>query len=221
MRLNKIKFLSMTVLLLLVITQNIEANVLTTPRGTSVDHDHPSDSDWNGHSANYWTTWSDDYYDGIYIERLDRANKAYNCHAYAWANARQSNSSSWCWIGNDPSCTDENVYWTDGSYNEVSYSSSTHISYGDTKDHSVLKYSGNVVTSKWGKLPRYKHNLYSDPYDASSSDASFYKIAVSASVYQTTNNVGSGRMNDPFFGSFTVTNTGGVQLNLTIQAPHK
>lgn len=128
---------------------------LRTPKGTIVSHTHPSDSGWSDgdsgyHTADWWTTYADQYWAGLYIERLDRANQAYNCHTYAWADSRQSNSNSWCWIS-----TNEDVYWNDNSYllDEISpfdggYHPGTRVSYG-TLEHSLLVYSSNIVTSKW------------------------------------------------------------------------
>jgi hypothetical protein len=100
---------------------------------------------------------------------------------------------------------DASVYWTDHSYvpppNPFNGpSNATHISYHG-KEHSLLMYdaSHNIVTSKWGKYPCYKHYLYSDPYRAQGTavgyiyylinvpqDISSLQSAVSEAVYYQT-----------------------------------
>ncbi len=171
-------FLLLVLAIMLTNVIGVSAHTLLTPNGSSVSHGHFSDTGWGGYSQSYWTSWSDNYYAGLYLQRIDRANQAYNCHSYAWANSRQSSSSSWCWIGTSSS-TDENIYWDDNSYNSENVSNATHVSYGDTKNHSLLL-TGKIVsgryevTSKWGKLPVYRHLIWSDPYMASSSDTTYF-----------------------------------------------
>ncbi|MDW7681034.1 MAG: hypothetical protein SCK70_10740 [bacterium] len=137
---------------LLTINHKTFAHTLTTPRNTTVIHSHPSDTGWWGYqygeygyyTQTQWTVYSDSFYVGIYDERIDRANQAYNCHAYAWANARQLSSSSWCWI-NTP---EDNKYWNDESYAVISQGYATHVNYGEGEsDHSLIIESGNTVTS--------------------------------------------------------------------------
>ncbi len=175
MFINKsLKFIAYIFIFYFIYCINLNAHTLTTPRGESVEHDHRTDTGWRGQTAAWWTLWSDDFYSGMYIQRLARANKAYNCHAYAWPGSRQGQSETYCWIDTP----EDNNYWEDGSYETVSQSVSTHINYGDVKDHSLLVISGNTVKSKWGKLPVYKHILYSDPYEAGPSDTQFYRKSV-------------------------------------------
>ncbi len=151
----------------------INAHDLRTPNGNPVNHTHPTDTGWEDgssgwHTAEYWTTFADNYWRSYFIERIDRANKAYNCHSYAWAGSRQANPASWCSIETN---SDVSAYWTDESYIDAyptpfdGQSNATHINYTGTleQQHSLLVESGNIVTSKWGKYPCYKHYLYSDP----------------------------------------------------------
>jgi hypothetical protein len=44
------------------------------------------------------------------------STRTYNCHGYAWLTSEQG---IFRWIGNDTLCTDEDIYWTDGSYTEI------------------------------------------------------------------------------------------------------
>jgi hypothetical protein len=175
---------SRIILAYLLLVPSLYAHDLTTPKGTAVTHSHPSDSPWSDpvwdppQTPSYWSDWADQYWSGIYIEKLDRANQAYNCHSYAWAGSRQSNSDSWCWIS-----TEEDVYWTDGSYIAADSPPTglrgTHVSYRGL-EHSLLTYSAalNTVTSKWGKYPVYKHYLYSDPYGSGPNSTSFKKYYI-------------------------------------------
>jgi hypothetical protein len=86
---------------------------LTTPRGSTVSHSHPGYADgwWDKPepdsafdyeydeeddylTRSEWNTWCQNKW-GFY---LYPSNSAYNCHAYAWAGAREDDSNTWCWI---------------------------------------------------------------------------------------------------------------------------
>ena len=178
----------------------IHAHDLRTLKGTTVTHSHPSDGGWaeypyGWHTAEWWTAFADAYWEGLYEERLARANKAYNCHAFAFAGARQDYSSSYTWL-NTPA---DNSYWNDGSYVETTASNAFIANYGDTKDHSLI-FTGNTIggeyemKSKWGKYPVYRHKLWSDPYNAGPSDTKYYKpYSLSGTNYMSTMVVPVGR----------------------------
>lgn len=174
--------------------QILNAHELRTLKGTLVEHIHREDTGWCGwywdpiygwewdcFTAEWWTQYSDWYYEGLYEERLARANRAYNCHAYAWTGARQSKSSSWGWI-NTPN---DNTYWNDGSYIETTANQASYANYGDYYDHSVVLTGNTIggeyeVTSKWGNFPVYRHKIWSDPYGeagAGPEDTKYYKAA--------------------------------------------
>ena len=113
--------------------------------------------------------------------RLHTATCRFNCHSYAWYS--QDTSSNQYWM-NDPS-----LYYTDGSYDEVTTPAiGDIICYFDdngtpnnTADDSNL-HSGIVVSilsgfsqnlagiyiveSKWGAAGVYRHNGYECPYTA-------------------------------------------------------
>ncbi len=185
----KIKFI---LLLSFMPLYSLFSHDLDTPNGSDVTHGHPTDGSWYGcppgypcgtYSASWWTSWSDAYYVNFYEERLARANKAYNCHSYAWAGARQSDSNTWCWIG-WYSGDEEDIYWEDGSYAGSEVECGTFVNYRE-EDHS-LELTGNMiesqyeVRSKWGKLPLYRHKLWSDPYGESESNTKYYHLSITS-----------------------------------------
>ncbi len=155
------------------------AHDLRTPRGSTVYHSHPADSTawWDEPSTLYdyegdkeydcvvkadWTDWALDQWEDTYnLTLISPSNRAFNCHAYAWAGARENDSDTWCWISIGAA---EN-FWTDGSYSEVSSSDATHVVEGD---HSMVIVSGTTVTSKWCWLPVFLHGYNSHLYSSSS-----------------------------------------------------
>jgi hypothetical protein len=79
----------------------------------------------------------------------------YNCHAYTW---HVSEGGSKVWIGLDPfDFTAEDIYWTDGSYVEVSESSATKVSYHQSGNHSAIRLSSTWYQSKWGQSALVMH----------------------------------------------------------------
>ena len=158
------------------------AHDITTPRGSEVSHTHPADlACWNDEpppdgyydynsNGQYdynvlkvdWTDWSLDKWEDTYnLTLISPSNTAFNCHAYVWADAREDDSDTWCWMSYDQ----VEVFWTDGSYSEVSSSDATHVV---ESDHSMVIVSGTTVTSKWYRLPVFLHSYTSHYYSSSS-----------------------------------------------------
>jgi hypothetical protein len=177
----KSKFLLLFFLLFCLLLTNNYSHDLRTPRGTPVEHLHFSDTGWYGwqwgvygyYTQEQWSTWSDQYYKYDQV-RIDRANQAYNCHAYAWAGAFQSDPNTYCWL-NTPN---DDTYWNDGSYNEVSSTVATHVNY-TVEDHSLQLTGGSFnggqeVISKWGRLPLYRHRLLYDCYGESAQNVKYF-----------------------------------------------
>lgn len=82
------------------------------------------------------------------------ATSIYNCHGYAWHIVE--NGSPIVWIGWNPGITGEDIYWTGGSYIEVSsLDYAQKISYKG--DHSAIKLNGNTCRSKWGPWSLVDH----------------------------------------------------------------
>jgi hypothetical protein len=128
---------------------------ITTPRGTTVpdtyntcEYDQPT-IDWlNSYFATYYPN----------AEQLASASRTYNCHAYAW---HMSEGGGPVWIGYN-TYTAEDVYWTDGSYNEVSEPYCTKISYAN--NHSAISTgTTDIYISKWGGAPLMRHAYYYTP----------------------------------------------------------
>lgn len=97
---------------------------------------------------------------------LRSSSRRYNCHSYAWHSQDCSNT---IWL--DP--PQQKKYWMDGSYYNVSMSSSNDrvdYVYGD---HSAIVYSGATFISKWGSLGLIRHNYANCPYSAIT--LSFYR----------------------------------------------
>jgi hypothetical protein len=174
---KKVFFNSLIFVLLLfsLINKFLFAHDLKTPRGTTITHLHLTDEGWIENGENYtaeeWTTYSDGYYANFILQRIDRANRAYNCHAFAWAGSVQSDPSTYCVID---LASQADGYINDGSYVEVQKQYGTHVSYRG-KEHSLKVYNGDIMISKWGRLPLYTHYLLNDPYNATSSDVKYYR----------------------------------------------
>jgi hypothetical protein len=96
--------------------------------------------------------------------RIGDASNTYNCHAYAWY---VSEGGKRVWIGTS-SATAEDIYWTDGSYIEVSsQTDAIKVSYANDNHSAITTGTNNVFISKWGSWPLMRH-VYNDcPYTSS------------------------------------------------------
>lgn len=175
---------------------------IRTPRGTSVSNTVRSDG-----ANDPWEPWvfdvegADEYYRTHYPQAtiMSSSTRTYNCHSYAWANGYTNR----CWI-NTPG---DDLYFQepagDGSYDELSESVSTKVSYSG--DHSATTTgTANVYISKWGQAPLMQHNKNYVPAGYGSTnkfwrrsvdvpqDQSSINAAVSAAVSGQTVNVSSG-----------------------------
>lgn len=79
----------------------------------------------------------------------------YNCHGYAWYMSGEI-SPQMVWIGVN-NVTTEDVYWTDGSYIEVTENNAQKISYNELGNHSAIKMDNTWYQSKWGASFLVKH----------------------------------------------------------------
>jgi hypothetical protein len=136
-----------------------------TPNNTSVIAGNFVGTDYTSSQKNqlkdYWLS----YYDNR-IEYDAEATYKYNCHAYAW---HVSEGGSQVWI-NTP---EDDKYWNDGSYVEISPSIATKVSFGQGDDHSAITTSTqNYFISKWGSSPRFRHHKDDCPY--STNDLHYY-----------------------------------------------
>lgn len=72
----------------------------------------------------------------------------YNCHGYAWWLHEGGDS---VWIGYTP-----HIFWDEGSYDEVSESEATHVTYAG--NHSAIRINSQLYESKWGMLALVRHS---------------------------------------------------------------
>lgn len=168
------------------------------------------------------------YYDSLYTvqwpnniqvklpgEQFSSSN-TFNCHGYAWWYVEQGQR---VWIGFDQVGSEE-IFWNDGSYDDVSEAVCSKISYSG--DHSAIS-SGTqgYYYSKWNYYPLMYHNKNSTPYGSANQffirsvdvpqDYSSINSATSAAVYGQTCVVSSG--NYTLTGNITLSS--GVTLTLS------
>ena len=92
---------------------------------------------------------------------LREENPAYNCHSYAWYSTSTGNLY---WLNQSGASS----YMADGSYiSTTAPQSGDKVWYGSA-DHSAIYYRNSTVTSKWGALGLFRHNVSYCPYSASS-----------------------------------------------------
>ncbi len=134
-----------------------------TPKGSSVLAWKLFQNELSEDEKSYLNYYATSSYDGVTV--ISEATKTYNCHAYAWHLVEGGDS---VWIGLT-SLTDENIYWSDGSYIEVDESLATKVSYYESTDanHSAVRISNNLYRSKWGYGPVVEHAPNMCPYNAS------------------------------------------------------
>ena len=128
---------------------------IQTPRGSDVPDTYQttemSESDRAGWD-NYFAT---NYPNATQIKLPGEAyssTRTFNCHGYAW---RYVDYSQRLWIGYSQAGSEE-IFWNDGSYDQVSEAVSTKISY--TGDHSAIPSgTANYYYSKWNRFPLMYH----------------------------------------------------------------
>jgi len=104
----------------------------------------------------YYNHFSEEFSEDSYV--IDDASRTYNCHSYVW---HVSEGGDKVWIGGTYE-TIEDIYWTDGSYDEMpSASSYTKISYSG--NHSAIFASQGRYISKWGSLALMNHECVDCP----------------------------------------------------------
>ncbi len=116
-------------------------------------------------SKNYWLN----YYNNR-ITFMDEATLSYNCHGYAWEKEEGSGTSVWL---NTPQ---DDKYWNDGSFIEVSsWSDATTVSFKSDDHSAITTYQQGYFISKWGPSPLFKHTINDCPYKNSS--IKYYKLS--------------------------------------------
>jgi len=174
------------------IAQDVPYN-LYTPRNSQVLNTYDTQEMSESEIA-YWNNYVRTNYRNA--TPVQPSTREYNCHGYAWS---VSEGGPQVWIGYDPPAGAEEVYWSDGSYDQLSEALATKVSYSG--DHSAIT-SGtpNYYYSKWNKYPlMYHHKDYTPGYGTANQffrrsvdvpqDQSSIQSAISAAVYGQTINV--------------------------------
>jgi hypothetical protein len=161
----KIVFSFLTALVGLLAMAGIGHAQPVTPRGTAVtDYSYPTE----------FSAWYIAFVDSVVCKDYENAtfisssSNTYNCHGYAW---HMTEGGSAVWIGSATE-TAEDVYWTDGSYCEVSSDAQAEkVNFPDPGssggNHSAITTStSGTYESKWGFGPVMSATLANDPYSA-------------------------------------------------------
>lgn len=139
------------------IAQDVPYN-LYTPRNSPVLNTYDT-QEMSAPEIAYWNNYYQTYYPNA--TQVQPSTREYNCHGYAWS---VSVGGPQVWIGYSTPVGVEEVYWSDGSYDQVSEAVATKVSYSG--DHSAIT-SGtpNYYYSKWNKCPlMYHHKDYTPGY---------------------------------------------------------
>ena len=164
-----------------IVIYRLQANV-KTPKGNTVTA-YTISSEWN----EYWRG----YYDSVYSQAYPNATiintyggysstQKMNCHGYAWHYTETNGETqNYRWIGWDYP-TDEDIYWTGGSYTEVGSQiyPGGKVSYG-SDDHSATvadpqQYGTGWFVSKCNAYVLMRHAYNDCPY--TSTNLKYYKL---------------------------------------------
>jgi hypothetical protein len=126
-----------------------------TPNNSTVQDTYSLTSADVSYSSSQLAALASDLYNNYNgAELVDAPSYKYNCHAYAW---HVSEGGSKVWIGAYTK-TAEDIYWTDGSYAEVTESKATKVSYHQDGNHSAIRLNSTWYQSKWGASALVKHH---------------------------------------------------------------
>ncbi|MCF7740562.1 MAG: T9SS type A sorting domain-containing protein [Candidatus Marinimicrobia bacterium] len=135
-------------------------NDIYTPEGSQVQDTYEFD-EYSSSTRSYY----DNYYESAYPNATQyklwgeqySTSRRYNCHGYAWY-MRDGNINDPVWMGASSSDA-EDIYWEDGSYEQVSYSTNSDIKVSYSGNHSACaSNSNNIYMSKWGAMPLMRHH---------------------------------------------------------------
>ena len=154
---------------------------ICTPKGDNVEA--YKRSEWSDYYRGYW----DNYYSNLYPNATKintyggySSTLKFNCHGYAWhvSERELSDTADYRWIGLYQD-SDEDIYWTSGSYTEISSPvKGGKVSYVSV-DHSAIiadpsVYGTGWFVSKWGDGPLMRHAYNYSPY--TSTNLKYYKL---------------------------------------------
>jgi hypothetical protein len=133
----------------------VQVTNVKTPKGSTVQDVYSltsSDATYSSSQLAAIAADLSDNYNGA--ELIDAPSYKYNCHGYAWHISEGGNK---VWIGKE-TVTAEDIYWTDGSYIEVTESEATKVSYHQSGNHSAIRLNSTWYQSKWGANVLVKHH---------------------------------------------------------------
>lgn len=217
---DKILFIAIMLSVLIKTTQAQDSRYyIQTPRGTDVPDTYLTSEMQEGDREGWDNYYAQAYYQATQVKLPGEqysSSRTFNCHGWAW---RYVDYVQRLWIGYSQEHSEE-VFWNDGSYDEVSEAVCSKISYSG--DHSAIP-SGtqDYYYSKWNMYPlMYHHKNYTPGYGYPNQffvrsvdvpqDYSSINSAISAAVYGQTCVVSSG--NYTLTGNITLSS--GVTLTL-------
>lgn len=172
-----------------------------------------------------WSTSVANVYPNATELNSPSATRTYNCHAYAW-HIREGGDAVWIgyYQGQE---ADEDIYWTDGSYNNQSSEvGAEKISYYNGNHSAVQTNTQGVYVSKWGEGPLMQHSRDYGPSIYNMAYRNYYKKALQPTISgpsqictqgtYTVNNLPTGATVD---WSYSTTNLQSVQIgneNITL-----
>ncbi|MBI9069177.1 MAG: T9SS type A sorting domain-containing protein [Salinivirgaceae bacterium] len=142
-----------------------------TPKGSPVTVELLWNLDLSQTIKDYLKAYYLQYYNNR-ISFISEATKEYNCHSYAW---NISEYGPYCWINN------ENIYWDDGSYSQVSETTiGLKVSWSSVDHSAITTNTEGALISKWGQAPLFRHSINDSPYG--SSGLKYYKQVSSTTL---------------------------------------
>ena len=160
------------IICILVIIQNINAQSPTyvyTPRGSVVSDTYIRNEEITAADIVYINGQLDIQYPNA--QKMQESTTTYNCHAYAWS-VSEGGQPVWMGLSSNPT----SIYWTDGSYIEVTNPEDANkVSYANDNHSAITTSETDFFISKWGAWPLMKHQKNDCPYN--SSILKYYKIA--------------------------------------------
>lgn len=141
-----------------------------TPKGDEISAEALTDTAYD-----YSQTQKDsikDYWLRRYNYRITfiaEATREYNCHGYAWSVSEGGDTV----VIKTPN---DDIYWTEESYREISPETNAKVAFLETADHSAIRTSQtNILISKWGYVCRFRHHVNDCPYTPKTG-LKYYKL---------------------------------------------
>jgi len=142
-----------------------------TPKGSSVTAYQTSEI-WSYQDKLDWGAAYATAYPYATEQGTATTTSTYNCHSYAW---NMSEGGPTCWIGYYYT-SDEDIYWTDGSYVETTEPYASKISYY-ADNHSARQTSTQgIYISKWGDKVLMLHARDYGPASYQMAYRKYYKL---------------------------------------------